>query len=203
MVFTGEGGTQLISGSADTYIIIYDLVASTAEFKLLGHSESITQLQPLVTQHPTRGTPQKSLISSSKDGLLKVWDLQNQTCIGTFGEQFMSKINDFTIVAELGLLVTASSDKFLRIFKIEIKDEFNAGSVAEIGQIALISTTSFQKESGQRTLQVEYDTKRHLLLILSSDNQLEVFKVNISKPETILKKLVRAEKKKALKRTHK
>ena len=203
MVFTGEGGTQLISGSADTYIIIYDLVASTAEFKLLGHSESITQLQPLVTQHPTRGTPQKSLISSSKDGLLKVWDLQNQTCIGTFGEQFMSKINDFTIVAELGLLVTASSDKFLRIFKIEIKDEFNAGSVAEIGQIALVSTTSFQKESGQRTLQVEYDTKRHLLLILSSDNQLEVFKVNISKPETILKKLVRAEKKKALKRTHK
>ena len=203
MVFTGEGGTQLISGSADTYIIIYDLVASTAEFKLLGHSESITQLQPLVTQHPTRGTPQKSLISSSKDGLLKVWDLQNQTCIGTFGEQFMSKINDFTIVAELGLLVTASSDKFLRIFKIEIKDEFNAGSVAEIGQIALVSTTSFQKESGQRTLQVEYDTKRHLLLVLSSDNQLEVFKVNISKPETILKKLVRAEKKKALKRTHK
>ena len=41
------------------------------------------------------------------------------------------------------------------------------------------------------------------MLVLSSDNQLEVFKVNISKPETILKKLVRAEKKKALKRTHK
>ena len=76
LVFSGEGGTQLISGGADTYIIIYDLVASTAEFKLMGHSESITRLQPLVTQHPVRGTAQKSLISSSKDGLLKVWDLQ-------------------------------------------------------------------------------------------------------------------------------
>lgn len=42
MEFSGEGTTQLISGSADTYIIIYDLVASTAEFKLLGHAESIT-----------------------------------------------------------------------------------------------------------------------------------------------------------------
>lgn len=42
MIFSGEGGTQLISGSADTYIVIYDLVASTAEFKLMGHSESIT-----------------------------------------------------------------------------------------------------------------------------------------------------------------
>ena len=57
MEFSGEGTTQLISGSADTYIIIYDLVASTAEYKLLGHAESITSLQPLVTKHPTRGTP--------------------------------------------------------------------------------------------------------------------------------------------------
>jgi len=47
----------------------------------------------------------------------------------------MSKVNDFCIVAELGILVTASSDKFLRVFKIEIKSEFDAGSVAEIGQI--------------------------------------------------------------------
>ena len=41
------------------------------------------------------------------------------------------------------------------------------------------------------------------MLVLSADNQLEVFKVNVSKPETILKKLIRSEKKKALKRTHK
>ncbi len=44
LCFSGEGGTQLISGGADTYIVIYDLVASTAEFKLMGHTESITKL---------------------------------------------------------------------------------------------------------------------------------------------------------------
>ena len=43
LIFSDEN-TQLISGSADTYIIVYDLVTSTAEFKLLGHTESITQL---------------------------------------------------------------------------------------------------------------------------------------------------------------
>ena len=42
LTFTGDSGTQLLSGGADTYIIIYDLVASTADFKLMGHSESIT-----------------------------------------------------------------------------------------------------------------------------------------------------------------
>ena len=67
--------------------------------------------------------------------MLKVWDLQSQTCIGTFGEQFMSKVNDFCIVQELGLLVTASSDKFLRIFKLEMKKEADVGSITEVGQM--------------------------------------------------------------------
>ena len=39
-------------------------------------------------------------------------------------------------------------------------------------------------------------------MVLSSDNLIEVFKVNVDKPESIYKKLKRAEKKKALKRTH-
>ena len=39
-------------------------------------------------------------------------------------------------------------------------------------------------------------------MVLSSDNVIEVFKVNVDKPDSIFKKLKRAEKKKALKRTH-
>lgn len=41
LVFSDED-TQLLSGAADTYIIQYDLIASTAEFKLMGHTEPIT-----------------------------------------------------------------------------------------------------------------------------------------------------------------
>lgn len=55
MIFSDEN-TQLISGGADSYIVLYDLVTSTAEYKLMGHSESISQLQTLVTKHPVRGT---------------------------------------------------------------------------------------------------------------------------------------------------
>ena len=94
----------------------------------------------------------------------------------------MSKVNDFCIVAELGLLVTASSDKFLRIFKLEVKQETEVNSVSEVGQVHLVSTTSFKKESGHRAIQCDYDKKRNLLMVLSADNQLEVFKVNVSKP---------------------
>jgi len=43
IIFSDEN-TQLLSGSADTYIVLYDLVTSTAEYKLMGHTEPITQL---------------------------------------------------------------------------------------------------------------------------------------------------------------
>ena len=45
----------------------------------------------------------------------------------------MSKVNDFCLVGELGLLITASADKQLRIFKIKVKEEADAGSQAEVG----------------------------------------------------------------------
>lgn len=32
----------------------------------------------------------------------------------------MAKVNDFCIVPELGLLLTISSDKFIRVFKLEV-----------------------------------------------------------------------------------
>lgn len=61
---------------------------------------------------------------------------------------------------------------------------------------------NFSRDSNHRALQLSYERKRNLLLVLNSDNTIEVFKVNVNKPEAILKKLVRQEKKKAAKRTH-
>ena len=34
----------------------------------------------------------------------------------------MAKVNDFCIVPQLGLLLTLSSDKFIRVFKLEVSD---------------------------------------------------------------------------------
>ena len=114
----------------------------------------------------------------------------------------MSKVNDFCMIGELGLLITASADKTLRIFKVLVKHEDDASTRAEVGQVSLVSVANFSRASNHRALQLSYERKRNVLLVLSSDNTIEVFKVNINKPEAILKKLVRSEKKKALKRTH-
>ena len=129
----------------------------------MGHTEPITQLQTLVTMHTTRGTPQRSLISASKDGLIKVWDLQRQCCLGTHSDPSMSKVNDFVMIGELGLLVTASVDGSLRLFQVQIGGEGNPEESKEQldeSAVNLKYISSFAKESSQRALQLSYDRKR-------------------------------------------
>ena len=53
----------MASGSMDTSIIIWDLIAETAMFKFKGHKNQITQLSSLTSS---------TLISSSKDGSLRI-----------------------------------------------------------------------------------------------------------------------------------
>ena len=45
----------------------------------------------------------------------------------------MQKVNDFCLIGELGLLITASVDKQMRIFKVEVINESEATMKAEIG----------------------------------------------------------------------
>jgi len=158
----------------------------------MGHTEPISQLQTIVTRHPTRGTPLRSLISSSKDGLLKVWDLEKQQCVGTFGDSGLSKIHDFVMIGELSILVAGGTDNKLVVFIVESSEnginlKLNSGSVV--------------KESNHRAVQMHFDKKRSVLICLSADNRIEAFIVNVDKPESILKKLTR-QTKKSLKRTH-
>ena len=71
-----DDNTQLVSGSQDTYIVVYDLIADQAQFKLLGHKDHITQLQTFSIMNPyLKGLTQEILLTSSKDGFLKLWDL--------------------------------------------------------------------------------------------------------------------------------
>lgn len=67
-------GNMLASGSADTDIVLWDVLAHQGLFRLKGHKDGITSIQFLSEQY---------LLSSSKDSFLKVWDLQNHVCLET------------------------------------------------------------------------------------------------------------------------
>ena len=55
--------------------MLWDTVANTAVCRLKGHKSPITDIH-FMEQHPY-------LLSSAKDSLIKVWDLQNYRCCST------------------------------------------------------------------------------------------------------------------------
>lgn len=72
----------MYSAAQDTYIVVYDLVADQAMYKLMGHRDVVTQLDVvLMASAQQRNHMQRLLLSSSKDGMLKFWDLSQQCCI--------------------------------------------------------------------------------------------------------------------------
>ena len=90
-------GLRIASASLDTDVILWDLVAETGLYRLRGHRDAVTAIafvQLPSSQNkpdgPSSSAPVHSeseaagyLLSTSKDGLLKLWDLSLQHCIET------------------------------------------------------------------------------------------------------------------------
>ncbi|KAF5835893.1 quinon protein alcohol dehydrogenase-like superfamily [Dunaliella salina] len=73
-------GAQLGSGSKDTDIILWDVVGETGLFRLRGHKDQVTDLAFV----SSGGSSSYGwLVSSSKDSLVKAWDLDTQHCCQT------------------------------------------------------------------------------------------------------------------------
>lgn len=72
-----KGGTCLASGGSDGSVVLWDIVAESGLFRLLGHRGGITDIMfvPLGSFD--------GLITTSLDGLVKVWSLGEQCCMQT------------------------------------------------------------------------------------------------------------------------
>jgi WD40 repeat protein len=66
-----------------------------------------------------KGRVQSILVSSSKDGFLKFWDLEQQSCVSSFSDELMTKVSDFIMVPELKAIV-AGDDDCLRLYQVYI-----------------------------------------------------------------------------------
>ena len=74
-----NNASRLASGSSDGSVVLWDIVAESGLFRLLGHRGGITDISFLSLQNNVLDL----LITSSLDGFVKVWDLKGQCCIQT------------------------------------------------------------------------------------------------------------------------
>ena len=107
----------------------------------------------------------------------------------------MTKIADFVLIPELKVIVAGcgTDGSHLKLYQVFINEKTYLLDVKIQPKI--------KKESAGKVIEMRYDADKRLLSWLSSDNKLEFFKINIDKEDSILKKMVRIEKRRNLKRS--
>ncbi|CAM9221880.1 unnamed protein product, partial [Choristocarpus tenellus] len=74
-----NSGALLASGAADTDIVVWDTIAESGLYRLKGHRDGVTDVSFLVIADRLPN----GLASCSKDTLVKLWDLDTQSCVQT------------------------------------------------------------------------------------------------------------------------
>lgn len=72
-----QSGALLVTGAADNVIVLWDLIGRTAKHKFTGHSSPVTSL----TWYRHFNDASEYFVSTSKDGCLRVWDVDTRRCI--------------------------------------------------------------------------------------------------------------------------
>lgn len=168
-------GTRLVSGSRDSNIIVWDLVTEVGLWRLRSHRDQVTGIKFL---------SDKYLLSVSKDGLIKLWDLSTQDCIETrvaHAEVWALDTYDNTIM-------TVGREKEAKVWEVQL--EAAEGSMLE-------SKGTLERHSNDRGVSLEFAKDGNFVVMGGNDKFVEVWRRRSVEEikKSIARKIKRREKK--------
>lgn len=131
-----QAGARVFSGGVEGEIVVWDVIGEVGLFRLKGHRGPVTAIHWLA--HPTSEASHPGwLVTTSKDGLIKLWDLELrhcvQTCVVGRGEVVSCAVRE---AEEAWWIVTGSGDGECKGWEIR-KDELLKGLTEdENGQVS-------------------------------------------------------------------
>jgi U3 small nucleolar RNA-associated protein 12 len=209
-----RSGTRLASGARDTDIVIWDLVSEVGLFKLRGHKGQITGLHFLHTSQSTDedgeidgatgevDPEQAFLLSTSKDALIKIWDVNTQHCIETHVAQTNGECWALGASPDGSGCITAGNDGELKVWAIDLAGLRHAGSSLDQGadQKYLHERGIIYRQGKDRTLGISFYSKSDYIAIYGSEKAVELWRIR-SESE-VQKSLARKRKRKREKAKH-
>ncbi|KAA8497047.1 U3 small nucleolar RNA-associated protein 12 [Porphyridium purpureum] len=172
----------LASGANDGDIIVWDVVAECGMFRLrAAHSDAVTALS--FCNSGSEG--QNLLISSSKDGVMRVFDTRSQFCVQTIvGHR--GEIWAHCIVANGAFLVSGSINSELRVYKMERRDTNGLDGLSAQGEL-LKFIGLVRRRSSARVVDMDVMERTHAsgndasyvgtLVVVGGDRSVECFSI--------------------------
>ncbi|KAK8218264.1 WD40-repeat-containing domain protein [Phyllosticta capitalensis] len=199
-----DSGVRLASGSKDTDIIVWDLVGEVGLFKLRGHKDQITGLQFLRVSPDDNGDEDEMpavtdegpvfLLSTSKDALIKIWDVNSQHCIETHVAQTNGECWALGVSPDYNGCITAGNDGELKIWAIDQEGLRNASK--QVDEIAdsrfLIDRGTLNRQGKDRTLGIRFHPRLDYIAIHGSEKAVEIWRIRSD--EEVQKSLARKKK---------
>jgi len=194
-----KDGVRLASGSKDTDIIVWDLVAETGLFKLRGHKDQVTGLHYIHTggglstadvetngdDSLTNGLSNSDsqdagyLLSTSKDALIKIWDIGSQHCMETHVAQSNGECWSMGVSADQSGVITAGNDGELKVWSNDL-----VGLARAAKEVSGVTHKGFLRERGilyrqgkDRTIGVHFHPKGTYIAAHGSDRSVDLWKI--------------------------
>mmetsp|Transcript_11812 Transcript_11812/g.24249 ORF Transcript_11812/g.24249 Transcript_11812/m.24249 type:complete len:1067 (-) Transcript_11812:337-3537(-) len=186
--------SRLASGGSDGSVVLWDIVSETGIFRLLGHRGGITDICFVRVQG------MDALVTSSLDGLVKVWDLEAQCCQQTIashrGEVLSATCQNIRASGDeedRWRLVTGGSDGQVRVWSVQTPkriEEANqdpaeaAKNEAEVNKddvchlMGYLVQPANVAKSSQKVMTVRYHPSGRYVGVLQADSKsIDVFAI--------------------------
>ena len=197
-----RAGVRLASGAQDTDLIVWDLIAEEGQFKLRGHKNQITSvhfLDPQTSQQeddangggvdfrrPTNGALQSSgfLLTSSKDALIKIWDLDSHHCVETHVTQSDGECWSVGVSPRQDCCVSAGNQGELKVWSIDVNGLTMASSrlKEDPEQKILLEQGILRRHGNDKTLNVSFSPVGGYIAAHGAEKAIEVWRIR-SEPE--------------------
>ena len=179
-----NAGVRLASGSKDTDIILWDLVAEVGLFKLRGHTDQITSLHfvfPSTEMLNSAGMSDHAgfLLTTSKDSLIKVWDLAAQHCIETHVAQSNGECWSLGLSPDQSGCITAGNDGEVKVWSIDeaAMIEVSKEKVGSEDQKILTARGTFYRTGKDRTIGVSFHPRGDYVGFHGSEKAIEIWRI--------------------------
>jgi U3 small nucleolar RNA-associated protein 12 len=182
-------GTRLASGSKDTDVVIWDLVAEVGQYKLRGHKDQVTGVR-FVEAEPRSQDGEDGeemalddagegfLLTTGKDSLIKLWDLSSRHCIETHVAQTNGECWALGVSPDSSGCVTAGNDGELKVWALDTAALFTSTHQVDISNTTFLHDRgTLHRQSKDRAVEVTFHPRRDYFAVHGVEKAVEIWRI--------------------------